>query len=43
LVRVILNLAFLHEDKAKIFSFSKDAYKNVRTSAFGGLLTKAKI
>lgn len=27
LVRMILNLAFLHEEKAKRFSFSKDSYK----------------
>jgi len=35
LVRVVLNLAFLTEEHAKSFSFSKDAYKNVRQGGAG--------
>jgi hypothetical protein len=43
LVRLILNLAFMHEDKATTFTFSKDAYKTHIKGALGGLLAKAKI
>ena len=35
LVKTILNLAFLTEKQAKMFSFSKDAYKNQRLGVVG--------
>lgn len=38
LVRMILNLAFLHEEKAKKFTFSKDTYKTQLKGAFGNTL-----
>lgn len=38
LVRMILNLAFLEESKAKSFSFSKDTYKSHLAGSLGNLV-----
>lgn len=42
LVRMILNLAFLHESKAKTFTFSKDTYKAQMKGLLGNMLGMKK-
>ena len=38
LVRMVLNLAYLHESQAKAFTFDKNAYSAQVKGALGGLL-----